>query len=126
MKGDNNFELCQGVCKLDRNILGSALIEKGKMIAGFSKPGVPIPNEERFKYILFQIEIISGIHRSNEDFYGTLRYHTVHYTNSSLFMFPIDRYGAEKQEILAFKIVQPYNHDEVASKVEEYLKRTFS
>lgn len=126
MKSDNNFELCQSVCKLDKNILGSALIEGGKMVAGFSKPGVPIPNEERFKHILFQLEIISGIHRSNEDFYGALRYHTVHYSDSSLFMFTIDKYGSEKQAILAFKIVRPYNHDEVASKVEDYLKGAFS
>jgi hypothetical protein len=97
MKEDNNFELCEAVCRLEKNILGSSLIEKGKMIAGFSKPGVPIPNEERFKNILFQIEIISGIHRGNEDFYGKLKYHTVQYEDSSLFMFPIDRHGSKSK-----------------------------
>ena len=56
------------------------------MIAGFSKPRVPIPNEERFKSILFQIELITAIHRGNEDFYGTLKYHTVHYADSSLYV----------------------------------------
>ena len=43
-----------------------------------------------------------------------------------MFMFTIDKYGSEKQAILAFKIVRPYNHDEVASKVEDYLKAAFS
>jgi hypothetical protein len=126
MKADNNFELCEAVCKLEKNILGSALIEGGKMIAGFSKPGVPIPNEERFKSILFQIELITAIHRGNEDFYGTMKYHTVHYADSSLFMFPIDKYGSEKRLVLAFKIVRPYDQDDVAAKVQGYLEKAFS
>lgn len=126
MKEDNNFELCEAVCKLEKNILGSAMIDGGKMIAGFSKPGVPIPNEERFKSILFQIELITAIHRGNEDFYGAMRYHTVHYADSSLFMFPIDKYGSDKRRVLAFKIVRPYDHDGVASKVEGYLEKAFS
>jgi hypothetical protein len=126
MKADNNFELCEEVCKLEKNILGSAMIDGGKMVAGFSKPGVPIPNEERFKSILFQIELITAIHRGNEDFYGTMKYHTVHYADSSLFMFPIDKYGSKKRLVLAFKIVRPYNQDEVASKVQGYLEKAFA
>jgi hypothetical protein len=49
----NNFELCEAVSNLHVNILGTALLDEGKMIAGFSKPNVALPNEQRFREMLF-------------------------------------------------------------------------
>lgn len=125
MKKDRNFELCEAICKLDDNILGSALLDKGMIIAGFSKPGVTVPNEERFAKILFQLELITSLHRENEDFYGMLKYHTVQYAESSLFVFPTDKYGSEKPLILTFKASRPHSHDKISSQVEQLLELFF-
>jgi hypothetical protein len=125
LKKDSNFELCEAVCRLDDNILGSALLDKGMIIAGFSKPGVSVPNEERFAKILFQLEVITSLHRGNEDFYGMLKYHSVQYAESTLYVFPTDKFGSEKPLILAFKVSRPHSHDKISSQVEQLLESFF-
>jgi len=117
----NKIQLCEGLCELHGNILGAAVIEHGTMIAAYSKPDVPVPNEERFKTIFFQTEIIASIHRSNEDFYGPLKFFTVHFEGSDVFFFPLDKYGARRRSIIGFKIVTPYNHEGLVSKVSNFL-----
>jgi hypothetical protein len=68
---------------------------------------------------------VTDIHRGHEDFYGQMKYHTVSYEGASLFIFPVDRYGSTSKQTLAFKVVQPYDHNALASSVERFLSDTF-
>ena len=123
----NNSQICEGICKLHDSIKGAAVIVHGSMVGMYSKPGTPVPSEERFKKIFQQTEIVSSINRSNEDFYGSLQFFTVHYEDAQLFFFPLDKYApSRKKSILGFKIVQPYSHDEVVLKVSNFLRENIT
>jgi len=124
----NNFDLCQRICNLDQNILGSAIIENGDLVAMHSKTNVPVPvpSQERFSSIFYQTQLIADMHRSNEDYYGDLRFFTASFKHGDVFCFPLDKYGfSNSKALLAFKIISPYSHDHVVELVSRCLKREF-
>src|SRR5690348_3504406 len=107
----NNFELCQMICELDKNILGAAIIKDGELIAMHSRPDVPVPvpSQERFSAIFYQTQLIADMHRSNEDYYGDLRFFAAHFKHGDVFCFPLDKYGFNNPKtLLSFKIIRPY------------------
>ncbi len=116
-------ELCQGICKLNDKVDHAVLIEDGILVAMDRKDErpVPIPSLERFKAIFFQLEFIARIHRSNEDFYGDLRFFIANFEGEDVLCFPLDKYGYPRKALLAFKVIHPYSLDELTESVSKYL-----
>ena len=124
----NLFELCHDVCELDKGILGAAVLETGVVVAMYSKPDlpVPVPSQERFRTIFYQTHFIEVMHRSNEDFYGDLKFFSAHFSHGDVYSFPLDKHGYGKRYVLAFKIINPYSVDSLVQKVTDYLHKVFS
>jgi hypothetical protein len=118
----NNFELCHGICQLHDSIIGAGVIDKAKLVAMSAKPGTPIPSEKEFGKLFLQTEIIASIMKMHSDFFGQQKFFTLSYEHSDLYFFVLSRY--ERTGILAVQIVQPYNHEEIVSRVNEFLVRT--
>ena len=124
----NNFDLCHRICDLSEKILGAAIIEDGQLVAMHSKSDVPVPvpSQERFSAIFYQTQLIADMHRSNEDYYGDLRFFTAHFKHGDVFCFPLDKYGfSSGKALLAFKILAPYSHDSIVEAVLRCLKKEF-
>jgi hypothetical protein len=102
--------------------MGAGIINKAKLVAIYTKPGAPIPSEEEFGKLFLQTEIIASIMKTNTDFFGQPKFFTLSFEHSDLYFFLLSRYG--RTGILTVQIVQPYNHEEIVSKVREYLVRT--
>ena len=117
----NNFELCHGICKLHDSIIGAGIIDKAKLVAINTKPGTPIPSEEEFGKLFLQTEIIASIMKTNTDFFGQPKFFTLSFEHSDLYFFLLSRYG--RTGILAVQIVQPFNHDDIVSRINGYLVR---
>ncbi len=65
------------------------------------------------------------IHRSNEDFYGELKFFTSHFSHGDVYSFPLAKFGYDKKQVLAFKIIPPYSSDALVNQITEYLQTLF-
>jgi hypothetical protein len=115
----NNFELCEGICKLHDSIMGAGIIEKARLVAIYTKPSTPIPSEEEFGKLFLQTEIIGSMMKTNIDFFGQPKFFTLSFEQCDLYFFLLSKYG--RTGILAVQIVRPYHHEEIVSRVSEYL-----
>lgn len=61
--------------------------------------------------------------KTNADFFGQPKYFTISFKNSDLYFFLLSKFG--QKGILAIQIVQPYEHEVIVSKVNEYLTDRF-
>ncbi|HKU48832.1 MAG TPA: hypothetical protein VJP79_02680 [Nitrososphaera sp.] len=101
--------------ELDKSILLAAIIENANLLGSyFKKPMVP-PNEQRFKVLRIQTELMVSMAKHNEDFFGELSYLMFHSSLLDIFLFPIGR--ARKLKLLAAAVKRPYNHDLIAKKI---------
>jgi hypothetical protein len=124
----NNFDLCQRICGLNQNILGAVIIENGELAAMYSRPEipVPVPSKERFSAIFYQTQLMADMHRSNEDYYGDLRFFAAYFKHGDVFCFPLDKYGFNNTKaLLAFKIIPPYLQDDLVEVISRCLKQEF-
>lgn len=120
----NNFELCETICGLSPSVNGAGIIDKAKLVAMYSKPGVPIPNEEKFERLFFQVDVIAGIMKGNVDYFGEVKYFTLHFANADLYFFHLAKY--KMQGILALQIAAPFEHDKIVSDVNGLLTSLIS
>lgn len=108
-------EHCREIVELDKSILLAAIIENATLLGSyFKKPMVP-PNEERFKVLRVQTELMVSMAKNNEDFFGELSYLMFHSKLLDVFLFPIGR--SRKLKLLAVALKRPYDHDEIARKI---------
>jgi hypothetical protein len=101
--------------------MGAGIIEKARLVAMYTKPGTPIPSEEEFGKLFLQTEIIGSIMKTNTDFFGEPKFFTLSFEHSDLHFFLLSRY--QRTGILAVQIMQPYNYEDIVSRVSEYLVR---
>jgi hypothetical protein len=118
----NNFEVCKGICDLHGTIAGAGIIEKARLVAMYNRPGTPIPTEEEFGRFFLQTEIIASITKSNVAFFGQARHFTISFENSDMYFFLLSRYA--RPGVLAIQLVQPYDHEEIINKVDQFLGRS--
>jgi len=118
----NNFELCKEICGLHQSIMGAGIVERAKLVAMYNRPGTPIPSETEFGKFFLQTEIIGSITKANTAFFGQPQYFTISFANSDLYFFLLSRYS--RSGILVIQLVNPYDHEDVLSKVDAFLRRT--
>jgi len=118
----NNFEVCKGICDLHGSMIGAGIIEKARLVAMYNRPGTPIPTEEEFGRFFLQTEIIASITKSNVAFFGQARHFTISFENSDMYFFLLSRYA--RPGVLAIQLVQPYDHEEIINKVDQFLGRS--
>jgi hypothetical protein len=114
-------EQCREVCLLDNNILLAAVIENANLLGiHFKKPMAP-PNEQRFKVLRIQTELMVSMAKNNEDFFGELGYLMFHSRHLDMFLFPMSK--GRKLRIMAVAVKQPYDHEDIVDKVMSHLNR---
>ena len=117
----NNFDLCKGVCELSPAILGAGIIENASLVAVYARPESPVPNEEKFKRLFFQTEVIAGITRTNADFFGQPRFFSIYFENSDMYFFHLFKYP-ERRGVLAVMLSRDkYIHEELVTSITKYL-----
>ena len=109
------MELCKDIVELDKSVLLAAVIENANLLGShFKKPMVP-PNEERFKVLRIQTELMLSMAKNNEDFFGELSYLMFHSKLLDVFLFPVGK--SRKLRLLAAAVKRPYDHDQIAKKI---------
>lgn len=69
--------ICKTVVELDDDILLAALIQKGEVLDFYSRPGLPLPNEDRAGELAMQTTLVMSMVLKSQDYMGRLRF--VHY-----------------------------------------------
>jgi hypothetical protein len=114
-------EHCKDIVELDRSILLVAIIENANLLGSyFKKPMVP-PNEQRFKVLRIQTELMVSMAKNNEDFFGELSYLMFHSKLLDVFLFPVGK--SRKLKLVAVAVKRPYDHDQIAKKILGKLSR---
>ena len=114
-------ENCKQVCLLDNSILLAAVIENANLLGlHFKKPMAP-PNEQRFKVLRIQAELMVSMAKNNEDFFGELGYLMFHSRHLDMFLFPMGK--SRKLRIMAVAVKQPYDHEDIVDKVMTHMSR---
>ena len=106
---------------LHKTIVGAGVIEKAKFVAVHFKQNKPVPDKSTFRKLFLQTEIIAGMMRTNEDFFGESRFFSLSFDRFDLYFFLLSRFA--QNGVLVVQIVQPYNHEEIVSKITKYLNQ---
>ena len=114
-------EQCREISSLDDSILMTAIIENANLLGSYVKKPMAPPNEQKFKVLRIQTELMVSMARNNEDFFGELGYLMFHSKHLDVFLFPISK--GRKARILAIILKPPYNHDEITKKVLGYASK---
>ena len=114
-------EHCEDIVQLDKSILLAAIIENANLLGSyFRRPMVP-PNEERFKVLRIQTELMVSMAKNNEDFFGELGYLMFHSKLLDVFLFPLDR--NRRLKILTVALKRPYDHEEIAKLIQHRARK---
>jgi len=108
----NYDELCKVIAALHNNIEVVIVLSNNKLAASYLKSGGPVPDEDEYRSMISQIESIIRTTRVNEDKFGCLEFIVIHYKYITGLFFPLD-----DDDTLITGIVQPYNHDDLVSKI---------
>lgn len=94
------------------------VLSNGKIIGSYLKSGGPVPDEDEFRYMISQIEMIVRATKANEDKFGELGFITIHYKYIDGLFFPLN-----DRDTLIVGAVQPYDHDALTGKILTLLVR---
>lgn len=118
MKG---IEQCRELCLLDDNILLAAIIENANLLGVFSKKPMAPPNEQRFKVLRVQAELMVSMAKNNEDYFGEFGYLMFHSRHLDMFLFPVGK--SRKLRVMAVAVKQPYDHENIVDKVAMHVSK---
>jgi hypothetical protein len=114
----NYLELCKAMASLHSNIEVAMVLSDDKIVGSHLKSGGPAPEEDEFRYMISQIEMIVRTTKANEDKFGDLGYITIHYKYIDGLIFPLN-----DRDTLIVGVVQPYEHDLLLGKILTLLVR---
>lgn len=100
---------------LDDNILLAAIIENANLLGVYSKKPMAPPNEQCFKVLRIQAELMISMAKNNEDFFGELGYLMFHSRHLDMFLFPLGK--SRKLRVMAVAVKQPYDHEDIVDRV---------
>lgn len=106
---------------LDDNILMASIIENANLIGVYSKKPMVPPNEQRFKVLRIQAELMVSMAKNNEDFFGELGYLMFHSRHLDMFLFPMS--GSRKLRLMAVAVKQPYDHEDIVDRIMIQISR---
>jgi hypothetical protein len=113
-----SVEDCKEIGQLDDSILLAAVIENAVLLGSYFKKPMALPNDQKFKVLRIQSELMVSMAKNNEDFFGELGYLMFHSKLLDMFLFPLK---GRKTRILAVAVKRPYDHDKVAEKILRHL-----
>ncbi len=96
----------------------SMVLSENKLAASHLKSGGPVPDEDEFRYMISQIEMIVRATKANEDKFGELGFIAIHYKYIDGLFFPLNDH-----DTLIVGVVQPYDHDALTGKILALLAR---
>jgi hypothetical protein len=108
-------EYCKELCMLDDSILLAAIIENANLLGVYSKKPMAPPNEQRFKVLRIQAELMVSMAKNNEDFFGELGYLMFHSRHLDMFLFPTGK--SRKLRVVAVAVKEPYDHEDIVDRV---------
>jgi hypothetical protein len=114
----NYQELCKAVAGLHGSIEVAMVLSNDKLVGSHLKSGGPAPDEDEFRQMISQIEMIVRTAKTNEDRFGDLGFITIHYKYIDGLFFPLN-----DRDTLIVGVVQPYEHDVLAGKILTLLAR---
>jgi hypothetical protein len=114
-------EICKEIANLHEYIIAAGVIENRQLAARFSKVGDPPAGEERLKILFAQPDIMLSIARTNEDFFGKLRFLILCFETSDIAFFPAYVRGTEKT--LFIRMQRSFRGEEIVRKVYDYLEK---
>lgn len=122
-----DYDACREIANLSDSILGTGIIEDMEIVAMYAKPKVPLPNEERFRQMFIQSQVLVSIVKSNADYFGRVRYLVSSFDSSDVVFFPLARRegggtGKDKERILVVQILRPCDHEQIAREVMQRIK----
>ncbi|HEX2615072.1 MAG TPA: hypothetical protein VHL10_06235 [Nitrososphaera sp.] len=95
------------------------MIEKAKLVALYTRPGAPMPNEREFEKLFLQTEIIAGITKTNVSLFGEPKFFSIYYEYMDLYFFLLSK--PDRRGVLVVQIVEPYDHKEIVSLILEQI-----
>ena len=119
--GLNEAEVCRDLANLHENIIAAGIIEDQHLIARYSKVADPPISDERMKRLFAQPEILIGICRNTEEFFGGLLYCIISFEGSDLIYFPARVGDAER--VLYFRTERTHRGEEILQRVYDYLEK---
>jgi hypothetical protein len=114
----NYQELCKEVAGLHGSIEVAMVLSNDKLAASHLKSGGPVPDEDEFRHMISQIEMIVRATKANEDKFGELGFITIHYKHIDGLFFPLSDH-----DTLIVGVVQPYDYDSLTGKIVTLLAR---
>lgn len=114
----NYQNLCKAVSDLHGSVEVAMVLSNGKLAASHVKSGGPVPDEDEFRHMISQIEMIVQATKANEDKFGQLGFIMIHYKYIDGLLFPLN-----DQDTLIVGVVQPYDHDVLTGKILTLLVR---
>jgi len=104
-------------------MIASGIIENALLIGMFARPEAPIPDQDKFKNLLLQAEVVARISETNSALFGQASLFCLCHDFLNMYFFHLARYHSSgRKGILAVMLSQPYVHEEVISLVSKYLK----
>ena len=115
----NYHDLCKSVVNLNASVEVAMILSGDKVVGSHLRSGGPTPEEDEFRQMISQIEMIIRTTKTNEDKFGDLGFITIHYKYIDGLFFPLN-----DRETLIVGAVQPYEHDLLTGKILTLLVRT--
>ena len=106
------------VVGLHNSIEVAMVLSNDKIVGSHLKSGGPVPDEDEFRHMISQIEMIVRTIKTNEDKFGDLGFITIHYKYIDGLFFPLNDH-----DTLIVGVVQPYEHDILTGKISTLLVR---
>src|SRR5689334_9414070 len=113
------FQICKEITGLHDSIVTTEIAEKGTTIAAHTRSGSSsaMPKLER---LVVQTELyINILEQTSQEQLGRPHYLMAHNDRIDLFFFPITING--RKMILVVMIAVPYEHEQLISKIREYI-----
>jgi hypothetical protein len=86
-----SVEQCKEIVALDDNIFLAAIVENANLLGLHFKKSMDPPNEQRFKVLRVQTELMISMAKNNEDYFGELEYLMFHSKLLDMFLFPLGK-----------------------------------
>lgn len=112
----DGFQICKEIASLNDSISGVEIAEKGTTVAAYYARPADMSKIER---LLIHMEIYIDILQANQEQLGRPHYIMTHSDRVDLFFYPITING--RQMILVIKVVVPNEHEQIVSKIREYI-----
>ena len=113
------------VVSVNSSTTGAVLLNNGKVVAEYLKPGSIIPEQDRLPDLFVQAELMTRVPSGNSDLFGGINYVLISHGKLDIWLFPMRRELEEAATTLVVGIIQKYKHDKFLADIEKVLFRYY-